>query len=392
MKLLKLISESILEKTDADMQSDLTNMFKSDYKTFVSQLGTFATDSKFRKFIASTPIQKSTVKKIAIPVRKLIPTQNEVVLDKSLKYPLTVVDSATVMLNGGVVLVAAPIITFNGRYIIDGHHRWSQLYAMNKDAKIVAFDFSNDEIRDPKDALKLIYLAIVGTGVTKLKKSEGGGINLFKMSGPQLSKFVTETITDEVRRTFNEIKQLKDDASIIKYLWNNIASLRITSKPIKGAPPRPLMPQADTAPTGQVGTINRLKSGVKVPQKTNENMKLTTILRLNEARLLKDNNHLSLLIKTLNEEPAYYLVEKLNQIISKMGGDYVGFDDYLRLELEALYKNADKKAAKLIESAIESADDATMKSKNEKLDTIKKKVVDIQDSLKKESKKPKKKK
>ena len=78
-----------------------------------------------------------SLKDASIPVQDLKPTQNEIALDKSLSFPLTNPKSTADCLKGGTVAIAGKrIITAKGQYIVDGHHRWSQLYAMNKDASI----------------------------------------------------------------------------------------------------------------------------------------------------------------------------------------------------------------------------------------------------------------
>jgi len=146
--------EGVNEADEQQYQNKLQSIFRQEYKSFVAALGGFAKDPKFRAFVKNADEVKSTVKLVSIPVTKLIPTQNEIDVDKSLKFPLTNASAAQYALKGGAVKVAAPIITFNGKYIIDGHHRWSQLYAVNKDAKIVAYDFTNPNIKNPLDATK----------------------------------------------------------------------------------------------------------------------------------------------------------------------------------------------------------------------------------------------
>lgn len=54
-------------------------------------------------------------------------------------------------------MILSPILINKGHYIIDGHHRWSQLYMVNDKAKIVAYDIKQVdgiEIGDEKKKLK----------------------------------------------------------------------------------------------------------------------------------------------------------------------------------------------------------------------------------------------
>ena len=63
-----------------------------------------------------------------IPVVELKPTQNEVDIDKSLAWPMIrAPDNFISYANGNnqAFVVGEPIVTYNGMYVIDGHHRWS---------------------------------------------------------------------------------------------------------------------------------------------------------------------------------------------------------------------------------------------------------------------------
>jgi hypothetical protein len=256
--------KSILEEDDnALYQNKLKQIFKQNYPGFVSGLGKFATDPKFRQFVKDSDVTKSTVKLTAIPVTALIPTQNEIDVDKSLAFPLTKADAAAYALKGGSVKVAAPIIVFNGKYVIDGHHRWSQLYAINKDAKIVAYNFTNPDIENPLDALKITQVAIVAAGASKIPSQSVKGKNLLKMAEADLKQYVINTIKDPaVEDAFKKAKQLENKESIANYIWENVSSMQSTSQPVPGAPGRGVMPQADDVPGGQKNTVAQLQQGV----------------------------------------------------------------------------------------------------------------------------------
>lgn len=394
MKLLDLLNEA-----DSKFDNKLKQIFKQNYPGFVSALGKFVGDPKFRKFIKDTDTSKSQVSLKAIPVSKLIPTQNEVDITKSLEFPLKKnPDSAKIALNGGTVKVMSPIIVFNGKYIIDGHHRWSQLYAMNKDAKIVAYDFTNPDITKPTDALKATQIAIVGAGATKIPTASAKGINLLTIGEAELKKYVQETIVDTVINLFKEIKDIDGKDAIADYIWDNVSSMKKTSQPVAGAPKRDVMPQADLGVAGDTGlkkTIDTLKQGIPLPASENI-MKLTSILKegktkLSEAKKLGTSPAIKSMLQDLKKAPGMHIIEKLQDAIDSSGVEMDGatelFDD-----IQAAYKAVDAKVAKMIEDAITDSDYAMVQEKNQKLETIKKHASEIQTKLQKEIKKSKKKK
>ena len=263
---LKAIKSIVSEADESQFQSKLQQILKQNYSGFVSALGKFATDPKFRQFIKDTDENKSEINLVSILVTKLIPTQNEIDVDKSLAFPLTKPQAAAYALKGGSVKVASPIIVFNGKYIIDGHHRWSQLYAVNKDAKIVAYNVTNPDIKNPLDALKATQIAILGAGATKIPKATVEGKNLLRMDEATLKDYVVKTVTDPaVVEVFNKMRQTDSKESIANYIWSNVESMQQTSQPVSGAPGRGIMPQADAVPGGLTKTISTLKQGIPLP-------------------------------------------------------------------------------------------------------------------------------
>ena len=84
----------IREADEEQFQVKLQQIFKQNYPGFVSALGKFAADPKFRQFVQDTDAEKTKVSLAAINVTKLIPTQNEIDVDKSLAFPLTKAQAA----------------------------------------------------------------------------------------------------------------------------------------------------------------------------------------------------------------------------------------------------------------------------------------------------------
>lgn len=230
-----------------DENQDLKDLLKMDYPLFVRELGDNIKDPKFINAIKSLSNEHPINFKTANPtVGDLKPTQNEIDVDKSLKFPLTNADSARICLKGGVIAVAGKrIITAgNGKYIVDGHHRWSQVCALNPEAKIAAIDLS--DIKDPMKALKSTQLGIAADlGKVPVAKVEGQ--NLLKMGEKALIGYVTKTITPEVLKEFKKAGKGDSPEAVGQFIWSNIERMQQNNQPVSGAPERGIMPQTDDA-------------------------------------------------------------------------------------------------------------------------------------------------
>jgi len=258
-------ASDIQEVSEVEFEQRLKQIFKQKYPQFVTTLGKFAADPKFRQFVKNTDTTKSDVRLTTIPVSLLKPTQNEIDVDKSLKFILQDPNASQTIaagLSGKAVKVGAPIIVFNKKFIIDGHHRWSQLYATNKDATILAYNFTNPEIDNPLDALKLTQVAVIAAGASKLPYAVVEGRNLLKMDKPSLAEYIINTISDTAMSSFQKLARLQTKQEVADYIWTNVKSMQIKAQPVLGAPNRGAMPQADMVPGGQKNTIAQLQQGV----------------------------------------------------------------------------------------------------------------------------------
>lgn len=209
----------------------------------------------------------------SLPVAGLHPTQKEVDIDKSLVFPLiknpsSFIDYTT---GDGPFTLGAPIITFGSQYVIDGHHRWSQLYACNKNASITTVDIQVDDL-EPLDVLKAVQMAI-GVELGGIPTQEVKGRNLFEMTFSEIQAWIVKNvqkgapvinlITNNLglRTKFKELAkqtQMAEQADTTQlelefirtrglpaYIWANINMMQQASQPIPGAPARDVMPQTD---------------------------------------------------------------------------------------------------------------------------------------------------
>lgn len=295
IKLKYLLKESRVRLREDEATDAIKDTLTTDsYEAFVTQLGDAVKDPKIQAVLAAgeedgqPADEKITLTDGDIDVTALQPTQNEIALDKSLTYPLTDAKSAESCLKGGTVAIAGKrIITAEGSYVVDGHHRWSQLYAMNKDAKIAVTDMVSKDLKNPLDFLKITQVAIAADlGKVDTATAEGS-INLITISKDQLKKFVKTTITPDVMKIFVKygkvkVNRFKDAENLsasnleqaANYIWSNVESMQKTSKPVEGAPKRDFMPQTDDAKNWQklaaAGSLN-----YKEPFTTSESINKT---------------------------------------------------------------------------------------------------------------------
>ena len=246
----------INEEGEDAAQDEIKAILKKDYSAFVKKLGDNIKDEKFLNAIKSLSAKAPVkVKAMSPRVTNLRPTQNEVVMDKSLSYPLTDVPSAEQYLKGGVVAVAGKsiITSGGGKYVIDGHHRWSQVLCINPDAKIKALDLT--DIKKPIDALKATQIGIAAQAGT-VPTAAGGGVNLFTVGEGELKKYVLDKIKEPVVAVFEKYGKGDTPEAIADYIWENVQILKKKSPPVAGAPKRDVMPQTDDAPQWVDNTFN----------------------------------------------------------------------------------------------------------------------------------------
>lgn len=193
---------------------------------------------------------------MSIKAKDLHPTQNEIDVGKSLSYQISGKNPEQVkqILEGGPVTVHLPLVVYdyNGTYyIVDGHHRWSQVFMLNPNCTLncVVFKNSAGEVaQDPADMLRDFQGAIaVATDGNVPSAVVEGGMNIFDWSSDRLRKYLDENIQPELiqvyRDFYNSDIEKKD---IENAIIGNAGIMLKSNKPIKNAPSRSVMPQTDT--------------------------------------------------------------------------------------------------------------------------------------------------
>ena len=261
IKLSSLLKEE--ESAEEKVKTLITKV--SNYGEFVKQLGSLAGDPKVQAFIkagkedGSDPDDKFSAVAKAISVKDLRPTQNEIDVKGSLFWPLTKVDSMKKCMSSGPITIKAPVVTYNGKWIIDGHHRWSQLYSMNQDGQINCLDLVGPKM-DPINVLKIVQMAIAAD-LGKVPVASVKGQNLLKMPPPNVKKYVEEVLQKDCaeimlqayasKQTEEPVQEGNADksqnAKVANIVGKNVESMQKTGIPTPGAPKRDVMPQTDDA-------------------------------------------------------------------------------------------------------------------------------------------------
>ena len=249
-----------------------------DYTAFVKKLKSIISDPAVLDILdngkedGSVGDEKIKISSSSLLVKNGIPTQNEVDIDKSLSYQLEGKGQVQSLMSGGTITIAGPIITLNNKYVLDGHHRWSQAYCFNPNLKLSSLNITG--IKDWKTALKAIQMAI-GTEIKQIPVNVVNGKNLFTMGEAEIVKYVERNalpkpIGDMVNsdnlikwcsskgiELTEEIDTPQNRNAVGKFIANNIKVLQAKSKPPSGVSNRGYMPQTDNAP----GFAAALKSG-----------------------------------------------------------------------------------------------------------------------------------
>jgi len=208
-----------------ESKQKLSSLFKKSYPDFVNSLGELTMDSEFMDSLEGDDEgeDKLIVTSKTVKCSDLIPLQNEIGAKESLDFPLknkisrsNIVKICSTAECGTNVYDSKgrSIITSGGRYIVDGHHRWSSVFALNPDCLIQVKDIG--QYKKGVDALKLSQMIIA-----VLSKSKGGvaskkasGMNIITASENDLRSYIEETVSDEFVHAYIEANMDEDGETL----------------------------------------------------------------------------------------------------------------------------------------------------------------------------------
>lgn len=239
----------------------MTALRDDNYEAFIADLNMLASDPKIAylrdaiidKFNSPDGLSVKFSGNVALPIKNIHPTQFEVDMEKSLKFPLKDMPQGIKNAFSGkpVLIKNTPLIVAKVDgvyYIIDGHHRWSQIYCMNPDAEmIVRIIQSNELFSSPDDVLKLVQmqLFIAKDGGELPQATVDSAYNLYTIDEGGFKDWVLATMTDEASEIFGQCIGKETPEEIAAYLWGNVLTMRKEAAPTDNAHGRGDMPQTD---------------------------------------------------------------------------------------------------------------------------------------------------
>jgi hypothetical protein len=295
IKLRRLAGLVINEDETQDKLDDLSTAFQnSSVEDYVSTLKKYQTDTKVNAALKAGITdgrpndEKFNVINASYTVKDLKPSQNEIGAEESLKNILTDQFGSLDGFLKGNAKFPEPIITYNGQFIIDGHHRWSQVYAANPEAKIPAINVVGRI--NPKDILKAVHTAIAtDAGETKTISANLKAGNLLTFTPDKVKTYVAENLTEKARKVWNA-NGVDSDEAIANLIAKNVDTMITNSKPENWAPSRDSMPQPGASGSdnwgvgmkkGQVNLITPKTSDVSESvNKKLDNMLKQSIIKL----------------------------------------------------------------------------------------------------------------
>jgi hypothetical protein len=241
-------------KAGAQPKEVLKKLANSNYEQFVKILDS---DGKSKAFLAYLrqhyqlgddsikTIKKASAGIETIACSALVPTQQNISLSKSLGM-INKPGWAEKIINNPKDAFNTPTVTYAGKYIIDGHHRWSKAYALNGgDCTISVLNFPAISDVSWEDMLKAVQLAIVTTNPDAKLVNQVPDDNMLTSTDDMIKEFVVKNMCDEVLTALKNKGRGDTKEAAAERIAKNVAEMRNTSNPVSGAKPRAFMPQMD---------------------------------------------------------------------------------------------------------------------------------------------------
>lgn len=176
----------------------------------------------------------------------LLPSQNEIDIDKTIGAAFKTPDNVTKNYTTPIVIANMPLVTFNGKYVIDGHHRWSEVCVINPEGKMLCFDYSaNITIEQMLKAVQGTIAAVMAKKNEPLPKQKvQPGHNIYEMSKNDIEKYVEENENIDTYQNLVQFnKKIKNNEQAKQFIIDNLQKMKEEKQPPKGAPEREYMPQ-----------------------------------------------------------------------------------------------------------------------------------------------------
>jgi len=211
--------------------------------TYVATLKKYANDKSFNKISQAGAAdgapadEQVSVDRTSIAAASLYATQAEIGFAASLKDQMTNPSWKPVQkalgLDGTPIVMPSqdnpppPILVFDGKYILDGHHRWSQVMMMNPTGIVSIDNITGGGLDSGEDALKAMQFAIAAVA-NNVVTVPFEGDNLMAATEEVVQQFVLENITDEVLQLLVKAEKIaKPDKQLAAaYIAGNLKTIK----------------------------------------------------------------------------------------------------------------------------------------------------------------------
>ena len=232
------------------------DMLSLPYEEFVKKLKENAKDSKVQAFLnlgKKDGVPDDEVIKVeenaSYPCDQLLPTQSQIGLADSLGWLAknNPKGAANLIKGDASTFENNRVLTANGKYILDGHHRWSQVTLFDPKTSIPCINLTIPGLNDTQ-LLRVIQMAIAATYKDIYMKKADAATDIFddsKMSEEKIREKLPELIGEEMMEVCKQAWGC-DENEVIEKMTKN--AMFIKSKKPANAPEREFMPQpGDTA-------------------------------------------------------------------------------------------------------------------------------------------------
>jgi len=187
--------------------------------------------------------EKMSVSVARLAVNDLLPSQSDIGVRSSLKHIMTDRWGQLADILSGEIELDLPLITYNSKWVVDGHHRWAMIYCANPQAVITNVDNIHGSL-SPQSILKVVHAAIFAdTGDTFTKEVRGGDGDLLELSDGEIFSFVVQELSEEALVTWSSVAGLGTREAIAERIVENVEAMRKFNAPKNWAGARDFMPQ-----------------------------------------------------------------------------------------------------------------------------------------------------
>lgn len=211
----QIVTPKVEETPKKESKQKLSNLFKKSYPEFVPLLGKLTMDADFMNSLEGDGDgeDKLVVTTKTVRCGDLIPMQNEIGAKESLDFPLKNKMTRDEIIKLCGTTECGPnvydskgrtIITSGGKYIVDGHHRWSSVFVLNPDCLLQVKDIG--QYKKGVDALKLsqVIIAVLSKAKGTLGSKKASGLNILTASAKEIKTHIESVITDEFIHAYIE--------------------------------------------------------------------------------------------------------------------------------------------------------------------------------------------